>query len=196
MHSDDITGIVLAGGKSSRMGLDKSLLVWKGKAMVSHAIEHLRPVCGKVVISSNNPVYDFTGCETWPDELPLQAPVAGIYSCIRRSETEINVILSCDMPFAGTDLIKHLLDFAGRHPIVVPEHDNLIEPLCAIYSRSITENLATYIGGGEYSLYRFINSHPHLYVKIDNSLPFYHNNLFLNINTPQDLDSLKPTFNW
>lgn len=190
MDSNDITGIVLAGGKSSRMGVDKSLLIWKGKALVSHAIDNLRPLCSKVVISSNNPVYDFTGCETWPDDLPIQAPVAGIYSCLRRSGTEINIILSCDMPFAGTTLITHLLKYAGVYPMVVPEYNNLIEPLCAIYSRSITEDLERYIRDGDYSLYRFINSRPHQYVKIDDSLPFYHNKLFYNINTQQDLNDL------
>jgi molybdopterin-guanine dinucleotide biosynthesis protein A len=102
MTTSKITGIVLAGGRSSRMGEDKSLMKLNGKALVEYSINALRPLCDKVIISSNIAAYDFTGCEVWPDELPDQAPIIGIYSCLKRSETELNVILSCDIPLMST----------------------------------------------------------------------------------------------
>lgn len=187
MNKPDITGIVLAGGKSSRMGSNKSLLRWKDNTLVEQAIQVLKPLCNKVVISSNNFVYDFTGCETWPDEIPQQAPIIGIYSCLKRSATEVNIVLSCDMPFASTELLKHLLGCSGKGAVVVPLHDGFMEPLCGIYKRSIIPDLEQQITTNEFSLHRFIESCPHHYAEIDEKLPFYHSRLFLNINTPDDL---------
>lgn len=186
MSNPDITGIVLAGGKSSRMGTDKSLLSWKGITLVERAVELLRPLCSQVIISSNNLVYDFTGCETWPDELPQQAPIIGIYSCLKRSATEVNIILSCDMPYVSADLLVYLLGYSGKHAVVVPVHDGFAEPLCGIYKQSILPDLEKQIANNELSLHRFIDSFPHHYAEID-KLPFYNNRLFLNINTPDDL---------
>lgn len=187
MSNADITGIVLAGGKSSRMGTDKSLLKWKGITLVERAIDLLKPFCSQVIISSNNFVYDFTGHETWPDELPQQAPIVGIFSCLKRSATDVNIILSCDMPYVSADLITHLLGCSGKHAVVVPVHDGFTEPLCGIYKQSILPILEKHITNNEFSLHRFIESCPHHYAEIDKHLPFFNNKLFLNINTPDDL---------
>ncbi len=188
MNKLEITGIVLAGGKSSRMGTEKSLLVWKQKTLIEHAIGVLKPLCSKVIISSNKHVFDFTGCETWPDELPQQAPIIGIYSSLKRSETDRNIILSCDMPYIGTGLLAYLIESSGNHSITVPVHDgNLIEPLCGIYSRTIIPELEEYIRINNLSLYKFIATQAPLYLRIDHELPFYRDNMFLNINTPDDL---------
>lgn len=187
MNSMDITGIVLAGGKSSRMGSDKSLLSWKGITLIERAIQLLKPLCSKVIISSNNFVYDFTGCETWHDEISIQAAVIGIYSCLKRSATEVNIVLSCDMPFVSTELLKHLLGCSATHAVVVPVHEGFVEPLCGIYKKSIITGLEGYIANDEYSLHRFIESSVHQYVEIDEKLSFYHSRLFLNVNTPDDL---------
>jgi molybdopterin-guanine dinucleotide biosynthesis protein A len=79
----DYTGIVLAGGKSSRVTGNKSLLLYQGKPLIQHAVDILSKVCDKVIISSNNNEYDFTGYEVWPDEISIQAPMVGIYSCLK-----------------------------------------------------------------------------------------------------------------
>jgi molybdopterin-guanine dinucleotide biosynthesis protein A len=191
MKKLEITGMVLAGGRSSRMGIDKSLLVWKGKTLVEHAINALKPLCSKVIISSNNPVYHFTGCEIWPDELPQQAPIIGIYSCLKRSGTDMNIILSCDMPYIETGLLRYLIESSDNHHIVVPVHDDgLIEPLCGIYNKTVITQLEHYIKSNDLSLYKFLQECPHQFIMINNELPFYRNNMFVNINTPEDLKNL------
>ncbi|MEI8115200.1 MAG: molybdenum cofactor guanylyltransferase [Bacteroidia bacterium] len=194
MNTKSITGIVLAGGRSSRMGSDKSLMVLNGKTLVEYAIDTLKPLCNKVVISSNNFIYDFTGCEVWPDELPDRAPMIGIYSCLKRSETNINFILSCDMPLISTAMLEHLIESSANHDITVPVHgDHFIEPLCGIYRKSSVETLKEFIEKGNFRLNECIQAGSHRLVKTDSNLSFYTPGLFVNMNSPEDFRSISQT---
>ena len=191
MTTPKITGIVLAGGHSSRMGEDKSLMKLNGKTLVEYSIDALRPLCDKVIISSNNPNYTFTGCEVWPDELPDQAPIIGIYSCLKRSETELNIILSCDIPLISTSMIGFLVTKSGANNITVPIHENgKIEPLCGVYKKSSLEILKEFIDIKNFRLNECIRSASHQFIPVDDQIPCNTPNLFLNINTPSDFGFL------
>jgi molybdenum cofactor guanylyltransferase len=192
MKKVEITGIVLAGGKSSRMGTNKSLLVWKGKTLVEHAIDSLKPFCSKVVISSSKQLYDFTGCETWPDLIPQQAPMIGIYSSLKHTDTEINLILSCDMPLVSIDLLKYLLDNSNGYKITIPVNENdMLEPLCGIYSRTILPEMEKHILRKNFRLHEFIETCSPQLLTINKELPFYKEDLFMNINTHAEYNKLK-----
>lgn len=192
MNTEQITGIVLAGGRSRRMGTDKSMMLLNGKSLIEYSIAALKPLCNNVVISSNNFIYDFTGCEVWPDELPDQAPMVGIYSCLKRSTTENNIFLSCDMPMMSTSMLEYLLVNSANHDITVPVHGNdLIEPLCGIYKQSSMGVLKEFIDKGNLRLTECIRATSHRLVVVDSQLPFFSDNLFLNINTPEDYDKLR-----
>ena len=191
MNTNSITGIVLAGGRSRRMGTDKSMMMLNGKSLIEYSIDALKPLCHNVVISSNNFIYDFTGCEVWPDELPDKAPMVGIYSCLKRSKTDINIILSCDMPLISTSMLEYLLANSVNHDITVPIHgDSFIEPLCGIYKQSSIAILKKFIDKGNFRLNECIRAASHQLVIVDPQLPFYSKNLFSNINTPDDFESL------
>ena len=191
MNTPKITGIVLAGGRSSRMGEDKSMMKLNGKSLVEFSIDALRPLCDKVIVSSNNLKHNFTGCEVWPDELPDQAPLIGIYSCLKRSVTEINIILSCDMPLMSTSMIGFLLAQSADYEITVPIHDNgQIEPLCGIFKKSAMGILKEFIDSGNYRLNECIRSASHQFIPVDSQIPCNTPNLFLNINTPTDFGYL------
>ena len=190
MAGPKITGIVLAGGKSSRMGSDKSKMILNSKTLIEYSIEALKPLCETVVISSNNNIYDYTGCEVWPDELQDGSPLIGIYSCLRRSSTEYNIFLSCDMPLINTLLLEYLLSNSNDFDITVPIHgNNLIEPLCSIYKKSCIDVLKGFIDKGNYRLNECIRSTSHRLVKIDQTTDFSEK-LFTNINTPDDFHKL------
>jgi len=192
MNTNSVTGIVLAGGRSRRMGTDKSLMKLNGKSMIEYSIEALKPLCNKVVISSNNFIYDYTGCEVWPDELPDQAPIVGIYSCLKRSATEYNIILSCDIPLMSTVMLEYLLANSENHDITVPVHDNsLIEPLCGVYKQSAMGILKKYIDRGNFRLNQCIREASHRLITVGPQLPFFSPNLFSNINTPDDYSYLQ-----
>lgn len=190
MAEPKITGIVLAGGKSSRMGSDKSNMVLNGKTFIEYSIEALKPLCEKVVISSNNNIYDYTECEVWHDELPDGSPMIGIYSCLKRSSNEYNIILSCDMPLINTLLLDYLVSNSKDCDITVPIHgNNLIEPLCGIYKKSCIDVLRGFIDKGNYRLNECIRSTSHRLVKVDQTTAFPET-LFSNINTPDDFLNL------
>ena len=191
MNTSKITGIVLAGGRSRRMGEDKSLIKLNGKPLVEYSIDALKPLCDKVIISSNNPHFEFTGCEVWPDELPDQAPMIGIYSCLKRSETELNIFLSCDMPLISTSMIGFLLAKSAAFDITVPIHENgQIEPLCGIYKKSSIVIIKEFIDSRNYRLNECIRSASCQFIPVDSQIPCNTPNLFLNINTPTDFGYL------
>ena len=190
MKQLNITGIVLSGGKSSRMGQDKSLMEFNGKPLIQYAIDTLKTICHQVVISSNRPDYAFTGCDVWPDEVDIQAPIAGIYTCIRCSSSERNIILSCDMPLVDSRLFEYLLMMDAGYDAVIPEHGNNMEPLCGVYNKSAVPLLAACIAAKQFSLQHFIRSAGSRLIEIGPGLNFYSNNLFTNINTMGDFGLL------
>jgi|WetSurMetagenome_2_1015567.scaffolds.fasta_scaffold92131_2 molybdenum cofactor guanylyltransferase len=186
-----VTGIVLAGGISSRMGQDKSLMLFHGKPLIGYAIDALLPVCGKVIISSNCSVYDFPGIEVWPDEFPVRAPMIGLYSCLKRSLTDWNLVLSCDMPLIDHRLFTFLLGLTKGYETVIPVHgDNCHEPLCGLYNRSVLECLEQKVQAGQYGMVRFIRSTRCRLVEIDSHQAFYSEKIFSNVNSPSDFDEL------
>jgi molybdenum cofactor guanylyltransferase len=190
MDKKAITGIILSGGKSRRMGVDKSLMLLKGKPLIQHAIDAIRPLCERVIISSNNPIYDFTSCEVWPDTLFIKAPIIGIYSCLKGSQTDINIILSCDVPLIPTELFEYLLSNAENHNIILPRHDNFLEPLCGIYKKSVIPVLEDAINKQNYKLHTLIDSTSCLSLEISPIQSFYTSSMFLNVNTLADFDKL------
>jgi molybdopterin-guanine dinucleotide biosynthesis protein A len=191
MDSVAVTGIVLAGGLSSRMGEDKSLMPLRGKPLIMYAIEALTPLCQKVIISSNLQAYDFTGCEVWPDELAVKAPVNGLYSCLKRSKTDWNFILTCDMPLAGSQLVGYLLEQTGGEDAMIPVHGKgWVEPLCGLYNRGALNVLERQVQSGEYSILKFLKSIRCRYVEIGPHLDFFNPEMFSNLNSPADLDML------
>jgi molybdopterin-guanine dinucleotide biosynthesis protein A len=189
MVSGKVTGFVLAGGLSSRMGEDKSLMLFRGKPLIMYAIEALSPVCEKVIISSNLPVYEFTDCDVWPDELPVQAPINGLYSCLKKSKTDWNFILTCDMPFTGSQLFAYLLEQAHGEDAVIPVHaEELVEPLCGLYNRSSLDVLEHRVEVEQYGILKLLQYIRCRYVNIGPDQEFYNKEMFSNLNSPSDLD--------
>jgi molybdopterin-guanine dinucleotide biosynthesis protein A len=191
MVTGRITGFVLAGGLSSRMGEDKSLMLFRGKPLIMHAIEALSPLCEKVIVSSNLPVYDFTGCEVWSDEYQVKAPVNGLCSCLKRSGTDWNIVLTCDMPLIGTKLFAHLLGQVHEDDAAIPVHgQGFVEPLCGLYNRSSLPVMERRMEAGQYSILELLQSIRCRYVKIGPDQDFYTKEIFSNLNSLIDLDRL------
>jgi len=153
-----VTGIILSGGKSKRMGQDKGLIPIQGKPMIQHVIDHISPVCSTILISANQKVYETFGFPVIPDTLFKAGPVAGILSCLSQSTTEKNLVISCDLPFASTRLISYLVDQSKGFDITLPVIEGFLQPLCAVYSKSVLEGILKEVSAGEYSLQRIVRT--------------------------------------
>ncbi|MBE0650138.1 MAG: molybdenum cofactor guanylyltransferase [Bacteroidales bacterium] len=194
INKKDITGIILAGGKSSRMGRDKALFDFKGKKLVSYAIEALKPLCGTLMISANQTLEDYRtfGFPVISDEIKEVGPMGGILTCLKHSHTQRNLIISCDTPFVGSELFRHLLSEIENFQIVVPSHETfLIEPLNAYYNTNIIGEMEKSIREGNYKLMDFFKKIRFKSVEINENLPFYNEHLFTNINTLDDMNQAK-----
>ncbi len=188
MNKQNVTGIVLAGGASSRMGRDKGLCEFKGKLLVKYAIEALLPLCHTILISSNNiNNYKVFGYQVVTDEYKNIGPIGGIYSSLKASTTKHNLIISCDTPFLNTQLLSFVLANSNNFDIVAPEHGNaFVEPLSAYYSSNIINKLEESIQQKDYKLMNFFKKIRYQNLKVD-SIVGYSSKLFLNLNAPNDL---------
>ena len=189
MKESKITGIILAGGKSSRMGRDKGWIELNNKPLINYAIEALKPYCNELVISSNSKEYKSLGYPVYEDKIKRCGPMGGIYSSLLHSSSRYNMVLSCDMPLISTELIKYVLDKSIEGKLSLPVHGaNFMEPLCAVYPLEIIPHLEKFIKEGKLKLIDLVNSIPTEQIMIDPSKYFYHPDLFHNINRPGDLE--------
>lgn len=141
-----ITGIILAGGKSSRMGTDKGFLLLKEKPFVQYSIDALKPLVSEILIISDNPDYDVFGLKRINDITKNAGPVAGICSGLEASSTDYNVILSCDIPLITSDIVKKLIDGVDEtSDIIQIESHGKTMPLIALYKRHIKNTFNTFL---------------------------------------------------
>ncbi|RMZ51596.1 molybdenum cofactor guanylyltransferase [Flavobacteriaceae bacterium PRS1] len=129
-----ITGIILAGGKSSRIGSDKGFLLLNEKAFIQHIIEAMQPLVKDIIIVSNNSDYDILNLKRVNDLIENSGPLAGIYSGLHHSNTENNLVLSCDVPLINTETLKKLTANIEEHIDVIQlESKGKTMPLIAMY---------------------------------------------------------------
>lgn len=184
-----ITGIILAGGKSSRMGTDKGLLIFRGKPLVQYSIDLLSQFCDRILISSNNLAYSNFGCEVVTDELSGAGPMAGIAACLAQSSTELNLVLSCDMPLADPVVFQALLALSDDYTFVVPlDPRGRIEPLCAIYRKNSLAIMQKLLESENYRMTALYNFAPARMVTTDEYPVPFHEKWFMNLNTISDLE--------
>lgn len=131
-----ITGIILAGGKSTRMGTDKGLMPFRGKPMIQHIIDPMAKICKRILVVTSNPMYGMFGFELVRDEQPDYGPVMGVLSGLKASDTDLNLVLSCDAPFVDFNLMKELVLATGEADIVAATSSAGIHPLIATYRKS------------------------------------------------------------
>jgi len=134
-----MTGIILAGGESRRMGTDKALLDINGRPMIEHVLAVFAGLFKKTIIVTNTPDrYRMYGVELTSDVLDIRGPLTGIYSGLLRSRDEYNFVAACDMPFLNPRLIAYMGELAAGHDAVVPMFGGgFLEPLHAIYRKGI-----------------------------------------------------------
>lgn len=146
MQKDDAltaTAIILAGGRSTRMGYDKGLMPFAGQPLIGHIADQLRPLFPRILVSGTDVCaaggkYDFLGLPVVPDIEPGRGPLMGIVSCLLRSTDDLNFVTACDNPHLDIGIIHKLFDRADGADVVVPGRaDGRYEPLFALYRKSV-----------------------------------------------------------
>lgn len=184
MTEEKLTGFILAGGKSSRMGTDKALLSYHGKPLLNNAIELILPFCDTVLVSGNKKEYSVSGIEPVPDIYEDCGPISGIFSVLNHSTTEWNIVLSVDMPFITRKLIEQLI--ANKNgDCVVPKHSLGVEPLIGLYNKSAIETIRQMIESGDFRMTKLLSALNTNYLDC-NFLLKEQPNLFLNVNRTDD----------
>jgi len=188
MDKNKITGIVLAGGKSRRMGAEKGMLKFGGKRLIEHAIFVLEKVCDRIIIIENSDTYDFLGYPVFADIIPNAGPMGGIYTGLMNSETDLNLVLSCDMPFISEKTLRYLMDNTQGFDVAVPWHSaQKFEPMCAAYHKNTIAVFEEFIQNNNYKVFD-IYSHLNVNkIQMSAELNFYKPYLFDNLNSKADL---------
>ncbi len=137
----EVGAVVLAGGKSSRMGQDKSMMRVQGETLIGRVIQQLQPILDRVVIGANDvEKFSFLNVKVITDQVPDQGPLMGIVSCLSESPFDLNFVTGCDIPELNQALIEKMIAETEGFDVVMPRSsDGYLEPLFAVYRKSVVE---------------------------------------------------------
>ncbi len=181
-----ITGIILAGGKSKRMGTDKTYIKLNGKTLLERSVELIQPFCKTILISSNNPSHKKNEWKIIPDEILDCGPIGGIYSCLKHPKTDWNFIISVDSVFVEPEFIKFLISEIEDFDAVVPIHTKGKEPLIALYHKNCLVEIEKMIQSKKFKMHNLLNVIETNFVDTQIWVEKYPK-LFHNLNRPEDL---------
>ena len=144
------TAIIMAGGGSTRVGQDKSMLEVAGQPMIKHIYDQLRPHFNQILVSANDPgKYSFLGADVIADRLADQGPLMGIASVMEASANEVNFVTACDIPHVDTFLMRRMLRECRDCDAVVPRFGpSQYEPLFAVYRKNILRAMNELLASG------------------------------------------------
>jgi len=201
---NDITGIILSGGKSKRMGVNKSLLKVGCKTIIEVVQDKISKLFKELLVITNEPeLYQFLNLEIYKDIFQGKGPLAGIHSGLVHSKTQKSFIISCDMPLITVDMINTIINYKKDSPITITKADGYIQQLCGVYDKCCipeAEKLLEESLGDEnrntqqekrgckvLQLIKEVGAE----ILDAEALPSYDKNLFFNMNTMDDFTYVK-----
>lgn len=210
-----VSGIILAGGKSERMGRDKAFIEFNGAPLIQRVIDRVAPVCAEIIIVTNHADdYSRFGARAVSDEFVGKGSLAGIYSGLRAARNEYALAVACDMPFLNSELLRYLISLAPQNDVVIPRapdpsrktprgargnkpyaprdqpiaKESNLHPLHAVYSKNCLAAINARIAADDL---RMVGFHDAVRVRVvspdevDRFDPEHWS--FFNANTPEDL---------
>lgn len=191
----EATGIILAGGKSSRMGTNKALLEIGGKTVIERIVEEIQPVVNNIIIVNNSfESYEFLKLPMVKDMYQDVGPLAGIHAGLTASTTDRNLIVACDMPFVSAEIGAYLLEQLADYDGAVPVIFDRMHPLFSTYRRNVREVVERLI---EEQKYRIAQILPNIHGKIVTEQELEKHGLrieeyqFFNMNRPEEYENAK-----
>jgi molybdopterin-guanine dinucleotide biosynthesis protein A len=152
-----MTGVVLAGGKSRRIGTNKALLPFEGSTLLGRAVEVLGAVAEKVwvIVDSAEGCYS-SEAAVKEDVCPNCGCLGGIYTGLMAAETEYSFVLACDMPFMRSEFLSFLAAHVKDWDVVIPKTAKGYEPLCAVYSKACLNPIRNQLEAGRFKVTGFL----------------------------------------
>jgi molybdenum cofactor guanylyltransferase len=196
---EQITGLILAGGRGSRMGgVDKGLQNHRGTTLAMHALLRLAPQVGSVMINANRNLgaYESMGAPVWPDVLPdYPGPLAGLLTGLERCETPYLVTVPCDTPNFPADLVARLAhalvngDAEIAMAAAIEDGALRTQPVFCLLKAELLESLVRYMQSGQRKIDRWTAQHRCVVVEFDDPAAFFNANTLAEL---QHLQSLAP----
>jgi len=188
---EDVTGVILVGGRSSRMGRDKALLPLGGKSLFDKALSTLKSGLRDVLLVGDRPErFEKHGLKVIPDIYPGSA-LGGLYTGLLQAETPYVFASACDLPFSSPRILRYMMSIRDGFDVVVPLSGIHPEPLFALYHKNCLHSMVRML---EAENYRIRELYPHVRVRfvpgeelagIDNDA-----RVFTNVNTVEEYEAL------
>jgi molybdopterin-guanine dinucleotide biosynthesis protein A len=176
-----VTAIILAGGKSTRMGKDKAHLKVNGVPLVRRLCNMLRPFFDHCIISTGTGSTAWNGFRTVVDSYPESGPLSGIHAGLSASETEHNFVIACDIPNVNFAVMHSLLSLSEDHDIALPSFKTgLAEPLFAFYRKQVAETALKLLQKGRFQVRALLDEYNSQVVNFPDA------GWYVNLNTPDD----------
>ncbi|MCB9916397.1 MAG: molybdenum cofactor guanylyltransferase [Planctomycetes bacterium] len=187
-----VTGVVLCGGASRRMGRDKARLELAGASLLRRALDAVGAACDEVLLASGDPArYAELGVAAVADEAPDAGPLAGLAAALASARHERVLVVACDMPRVEPALLRALLDRAQEADLDVCWFESArgLEPLCAVYSRRCLAPMRAALRAGRLKVTGFVTEELRVgrlgEAELDAALAA--RDCAVNLNTPADL---------
>jgi molybdopterin-guanine dinucleotide biosynthesis protein A len=181
---NDVTGIILAGGRSRRMGRDKATLEMEGVTLFDRALRMMRVLFTEVLIAGDRQDLVRPGVPCYPDLFPGSA-LGGLYTGLVESNHDMVFACSCDMPFPNVNIAQLVVSQDRAYDVVVPRTTEGLEPLFARYHKRCLPVMKDMLDRKEFCIYDFYPRVRTRYLGVA-ELPAVWQNSFLNVNTPEE----------
>ncbi len=182
-----MTGVILAGGESRRMGADKAFLDLDGMPLIGRVLSVFLSQFDQTIIVTKRPeLFKDFRVRVVKDALDVKGPLTGIYTGLLNARSEQCFVAACDMPFLNPRLIAYMAEVTGNFDAVVPLVEGLPEPLHAIYHRRNLPLMETAIRGGDLKISQLIDQLRVRYLS-EHEITYYdpQKRSFMNLNTPE-----------
>ena len=185
-----VSGIILAGGKNTRMGAEKALLKIGARPIIEIISTALKPLTTEIIIVSNSPEqYSAYGDMVVGDIIPGCGPLGGIHAGLLHISCRAALVTACDTPFVSANLARLLMKHSAGYDLVVPRYRGYLEPLFALYNKSCLSTIEARLQQGRNKITGFYDGLRVRYLEEEElrAVETELERIFLNVNTPTDL---------
>jgi molybdopterin-guanine dinucleotide biosynthesis protein A len=184
-----LTVAIMAGGQSSRMGTDKSFVLFEGRPMIENVLDTVSGLGDETLLITNKPdEYEHLNLPMVSDVYPGLGPLGGIFTAVHAASHPHTLIVACDMPWLNRPLLEYMISLRQTADVVVPRWEKFPEPLHAIYSKACLDPIEEKLKARMLKITVFFGQVNVRFVEREEIERFDEDGRsFANINSPQDL---------